>query len=745
MPRKVRQVFTNFSAGELNPLLNARTDAKAYFEGAKQCRNWFLLDEGGLMRRPATQYTATLPAAARLAPFIFSNDEIAIFALSNGRLDVYDSDGAVIQSNITANVNWTSSQIFELNLAQFGDTVFVTHRDNPIIQIKRTSATTFTVTAFAFELDEDVVVSGAYKTHAPFYKYADSSVTVTLSTDATGTGRTITASSPIWTADYVGHYLKVDDRQIKITGFTSTTVLVGTIIEAGISGAGPHANWEEELISTVRGYPQAVSFHDNRLWFGGVRDKPSAIVASRIAEYFNFDLGTGLADEAINVAIASDRVNEVRHLFSSRNLQIFTDGGEYFVPTPADTQAITPSNITFLRQTPYGCNRAAPVPFDGATLFSQKNGKTIREYVFSDIEQAYKSTSVSVLSSQLIDTPKQHSMITGNNERPEQFAFFLNSGSTHSGKIAVFHSIRDEKIAGWTMWETKTGDEFYSITAANENLFVSTKRVLPSGTVYLLEKFSDTDAITVDCSTTTTVYQKGTPLVDGASQTGNTINVDGFTNAPQIQETFTIAGDSTEYTITAVTQTASGYNLTLNQNLASSPADNAVITIVNGFVHTVNSVYEPTTEINAVYGNGSLGTFIIDANDRITLTNAPFPSGVRVGFNFTPILETMPIDKEIDTGPLTGQPRRINKAIVDISGGLDITMKGSDRSSKELVIQQVNFNINTDLQAVTDKKEFSFLGYSTSPTITISQNDPLPLKVLGLAMEIQFAWVHHKP
>ena len=66
-------------------------------------------------------------------------------------------------------------------------------------------------------------------------------------------------------------------------------------------------------------------------------------------------------------------------------------------------------------------------------------------------------------------------------------------------------------------------------------------------------------------------------------------------------------------------------------------------------------------------------------------------------------------------------------------------MKGSDRSSKELVIQQVNFTVNTDLQSVTDKKEFSFLGYSTSPTITISQNDPLPLKVLGLAMEIQFA------
>ena len=44
MPRKIRQVYTNFSAGEINNLLNARTDAKAYFEGGKQVRNWYLLD-----------------------------------------------------------------------------------------------------------------------------------------------------------------------------------------------------------------------------------------------------------------------------------------------------------------------------------------------------------------------------------------------------------------------------------------------------------------------------------------------------------------------------------------------------------------------------------------------------------------------------------------------------------------------------------------------------------------------------
>lgn len=739
MPRKIRQVYTNFSAGEINNLLNARTDAKAYFEGGKQVRNWYLLDEGGVMRRPATEYMATMPAECRIIPFIFSDDEVAIFVLSNGRLDVYSNTGAVIQSNITTNCNWTTAQLFELNYAQFGDTVFLTHRNNHPRKITRTSASTFTVAAFEFELDEDVVVSGAYKTHAPFYKYEDASVTLTLSTAATGTGRTITASTGFFSNDYVNHYLKIDGSQVLITGYTSPTEVTGTVIETISGGVGPHNDWEEEIMSMPRGYPQAVSFHDNRLWFGGIRDNPSAIIASQIGGYFNFDVGTGLASEAINVVIASDTVNEVRHLVSSRNLQIFTDSGEYYVPVSSQSAAITPSSIAFLRQTPYGCNRAAPIPFDGASLFSQKNGKAIREYVFSDVEQAYRSTSVSVLASHLIDTPKQLSMMTGNETKPEQFAFFLNSGTSDDGKIAVFHSIRDEKIAGWTMWETQSGDKFHSITALNDQLFVIVKRVVPSGTKYFLERFANDDSITLDCSTTTTVFQKGTPLVNGASQTGNTLSVDGFSSAPQIQETFTIAGNATKYTITAVTQTGAGYDLTLDQNLAVSPADNAAITVVDGFVHTVNAIYENTDTVYAVYGNGSLGEFTVDSSNRITLTSAPFPTGTRVGFNFTPILETMPIDKEIDTGPLTGQPRRVNKAIVDISGGLDITMKAQDLEAKELVIQQVDFTINSDTTPVTEKKEFNFLGYSKSPTITISQNDPLPLKVLGIAMEIQFA------
>jgi hypothetical protein len=732
MANTLRTVYTNFASGELNPLLITRTDASAYFSGAKTLRNWYLLDEGGLMRRPGTTYKATLAGKSRVIPFIFSNDELAVFVLSNGRLDVYDSDGVAIQTNITTNVNWTEAQLFQLNFAQFGDTVFMTHRDNRTLEIKRTSATTFVVSTFEFEIDEDVVVSGAYKTHAPFYKYADSGVTLTVSTSATGTGRTITASSAIWTAAYVGHYIKIDGSQVKITSYNSPTEVLGTIIETISGGVGPHANWEEELLSTVRGYPQAVTFHDNRLYFAGVRDAPAAVIGSQVGGYTNFDVGTGLADEAINVFVSGDRVNEIRHLVSSRNLQVLTDGGEYFVPTSTDTSAVTPANITFLRQTPYGCSRAKPIIFDGATLYAQKNGKSIREYLFSDVENAYASTSISILASHLVNAPVDMTMITGTTTRPEQFAFFTNN----DGTLALFHSVRAEKIAGWTLWTTRTDDEFVSITALNENLFCVCKRELEGSTIYTLEKFAEQDDLTLDCSGTTTVNQQGTPLVNGGSQTGSSLDVDGYTSAPNTGDVITIDAVSGSYEILTVTPTASGYTIVLNQALDSSPADNAAITITSGRVH--NSPAHLTEEtVNAVDGTFSLAEFTTSSSDTVTFNEA-HTAGVILGFNYSPSLETMPIDREVSDGPLTGQIKRLSRAVIDLSDTLNVALQAADNTAKSLVIRQVDFNVANAVDKVTGKKEFFFLGYDRQPTLKITQTAPLPLKVLGVALEVVY-------
>jgi hypothetical protein len=73
----------------------------------------------------------------------------------------------------------------------------------------------------------------------------------------------------------------------------------------------------------------------------------------------------------------------------------------------------------------------------------------------------------------------------------------------------------------------------------------------------------------------------GTSLVQGGSQTGGTLVVDGLTGVPQASDTFSIAGIEQVYTVTNDATVSSGVaTLTITPNLASSPADNAVVTFL---------------------------------------------------------------------------------------------------------------------------------------------------------------------
>jgi hypothetical protein len=74
----------------------------------------------------------------------------------------------------------------------------------------------------------------------------------------------------------------------------------------------------------------------------------------------------------------------------------------------------------------------------------------------------------------------------------------------------------------------------------------------------------------------------GTVLVDGGSQTGTSLIVDGLTAAPQAGDVFKIAGVDLVYTVTSdATVSSGGATLSINPALDSSPADNAAITFLS--------------------------------------------------------------------------------------------------------------------------------------------------------------------
>lgn len=86
----------------------------------------------------------------------------------------------------------------------------------------------------------------------------------------------------------------------------------------------------------------------------------------------------------------------------------------------------------------------------------------------------------------------------------------------------------------------------------------------------------------------------GTVLVNGGSQTGGTLTVDGIDDddyVPLAGDTFTIDGVEKVYTVTAdATVTSGSATLNIYPNLDSSPADNAAITFLNSDLSGGSSV-----------------------------------------------------------------------------------------------------------------------------------------------------------
>lgn len=120
----------------------------------------------------------------------------------------------------------------------------------------------------------------------------------------------------------------------------------------------------------------------------------------------------------------------------------------------------------------------------------------------------------------------------------------------------------------------------------------------------------------------------GAALVNGGSQTGTSLVVDGLTSAPQAGDTFTIAGVELVYTVTAdATVSSGGATLTISPALDSSPADNSLLTFIScdrtgGGKHRF-SRYNYTGESRIIGVDGVNAPFKYNGTDFTVLSDAP--------------------------------------------------------------------------------------------------------------------------
>lgn len=420
----------------------------------------------------------------RLIAFEFNVEQTYLLALTEFNIAVYANDAWItdIPSPYDAN------QIRQIGWAQSADTLLVTHPDVPpklvtrnVVEMDGVPQERWRIEDWRFveeetreggdnsDMSRELLGNGR---QMPYYKFADADVT--LEPSGTGLDSTITieASGPVFAAAHVGMHFRLDRRQVRITAVASPTEATATVREELQSDAATK-DWEEPAFSELRGWPTSVGFHQDRLVIGGSRDLPNRLWLSKSSDLFNFDLGEGFDDNAVEFAILSDQVNAIRHVFSGRHLQVMTSGAEWMVTG----DPLTPENIQLKRQTRVGSLVDRTVPprdVDGGTLFVSRGGDALREFLFTDVEQAYQANDLALLAKHMVIDPVDQDY----DQIERLFHLVLADGT-----ISTVTVYRAEQVTAWS--KQTTDGRFVSVAVVDGVTYILVER----GADILIERF----------------------------------------------------------------------------------------------------------------------------------------------------------------------------------------------------------------------------------------------------------------
>ena len=754
-------IQTNFTTGEIDPLLKSRIDIDQYYNSLEQARNVVIQPQGGITRRPGLQYVSTIPSAAapqsgcRLVPFEFSTTQSYMLLFVHNRMYIYKDK--VLQTNINASGNdylttsITSAMIGTIDYAQSADTLIVVQEDMAPKQIKRgASHTAWTIADITFE-------------YIPKFAFSlsTSNPAGTITPSAVDGNITLTASSSVFSSSNVNDYVEAVDGigRARITRFVSGTS-VEAIVEIPFFNTSAIANgsWLLEVDyvdawSNTNGYPRTVTFHEGRLYFGGSKSRPNTIFASRVARFFDFNPGEALDDDAIEVTLNTGQVNAVTGLFSGRDLQIFTKGGEFFLPQ-SDLDPITPGNVVIQGATKRGSKEGIkPVGAESGTMFIQRSGKSLREFLFSDVELSYISNNISLLSSHLLVTPTDLALRKATSTDDGDLLLIVNT----DGSLATYSILRGQNVIAPSL--SSTDGEFINVAVDVDTIYFVIKRTVNSNTVYYVETWNDdntTDSNKLLTSSAGTLPNSSTInkvvtvqsvsgsnkyFIDGVQQAtlnlyeGHTYKFDQSdnSNSGHPLRFYLDANKSSAYTTGVTTSGTPGSSGAYTQIVVASAAPTlhyqcSAHAAMGGVANTPSGA----SITGLTHLEGKTVKVIIDdamaadatvSSGAIVVSTLP-TSYIEIGLNYTPTVKTMPVELKLPSGNTVGQKKRI----VEASALLYL--------SQNLTLDAKDFAFTAASFFTGKKRRKPMLGYDREGQLTFSQSAPLFFTLLGVEYKV---------
>jgi hypothetical protein len=174
---------------------------------------------------------------------------------------------------------------------------------------------------------------------------------------------------------------------------------------------------------------------------------------------------------------------------------VFTTGGEFYVPQQG-TDPVTPLTFTFKQVSRNGIKTGTRVQsIESGSMYIQRQGKSLNEFVFSDTQLTYITQRISLLSGHLLKGPNR---IAHRKASSTEDADLLMMTNDETGSLAVFSIMRSQQVTSPS--EFITDGSYIDIGVDVSNIYATTKRTFDGVDKYFVELFSD--AVFTDCAFT---------------------------------------------------------------------------------------------------------------------------------------------------------------------------------------------------------------------------------------------------
>lgn len=666
--------------------------------------------------------------------------------------NAYTSGGTAAQI-VEVTSTYTESEVFGLKFTQSADVLYIAHPNHIPRKLSRTSHTAWSLTNIDF-------LDGPY--------FSTNSTTTTFASTGTTGAQTITASSIVginggvgFLATDVGRFIRMKHTNwgwAIITAFTSTTQVVVSI-QAAFGATTATTAWRMGLWSDTTGYPSAVVFHEDRLFFSGASGSPQRFDGSKSSDYENFAPtaidGTVAADNAVGSSLNANDVNATRWMTSDeKGLLSGTNGGEWVIRASSQNEALSPTNISAKRATSYGSEDIQPVQVGKSTFFVQRAGRALRELSYFYDVDGFRATDLTQLSEHIT----QSGLVQlAYQKTPQSFVWCVrNDGvltavtydrDVDSLKVGWHrHVIGGVSDAGGSAAIVESVETIPSADGSREEAWIIVKRYI-NGSVkryveYITKIFEDVDA------------QRDAFFVDGGLTYDNPKIITGITAANPVVVTSNAHGFSNGDKI-IITDVLGMANVNSNTYLVANQAANTFElhdldgSVINGtsfvpyvsggevrkLVTTVSGLNHMEGQTVTILGDGAVQPEEVVLKGIVTLSEKA--ATVHIGLKYNSDGEMLRLEAGAADGTALGKTRRTHRVGMLLHRTLGMAL-GPDFSNLDTITFRTTSDALTRAPGlfsgiISETVEFD---YDTENNICWRQSQPLPSTILAVMPQL---------